>query len=134
MGAAGKLDHFRGVAGEISDGGIDLPKSDLHILSVKQESGVVLRRLHAILCSCDLGGEEIKPKHSGILFKQLLNARSPRRTFPHRGRLSMFFVARVVANVGALHPEDYVLRDIGGVIGDAFEIAGHQKRIKGLPD
>jgi hypothetical protein len=40
LSAAGKLDHLSSVAGEVSDGGIDLPESDLHTFSVKQEWAV----------------------------------------------------------------------------------------------
>jgi hypothetical protein len=29
-----------------------------------------------------------------------------------------------VANVGTLHPEDYVFSDVSGVVGYALEIAG----------
>jgi hypothetical protein len=31
----------------------------------------------------------------------------------------------VVTHIGALHPEDDVLCDVGGVVGDAFQIAGN---------
>src|SRR5579863_2427570 len=40
----------------------------------------------------------------------------------------------VVPDVGALHPEDYVFGDVGGVVGDAFQIAGHQQRVQSLTD
>jgi hypothetical protein len=38
MRAPGKLDHLGGVAGEISDGGVDLAERDLHLFSVKPRS------------------------------------------------------------------------------------------------
>src|SRR5580704_9231382 len=47
--------------------------------------------------------------------------------------LRMVFRARIVADVGALDPEDYVFGDVGGVIGYALEIPRHEQRIKGLP-
>src|SRR5271156_3312426 len=44
----------------------------------------------------------------------------------------MVFGVHVVANVGALHPENYIFRDIGGVVGYALEVAGHEQRVEGL--
>src|SRR6202034_4532859 len=38
----------------------------------------------------------------------------------------------VVPDIGALHPEDDVLGDVGGVIGNPLEIAGHEKGVQGL--
>ena len=38
-----------------------------------------------------------------------------------------------MAHIGALHPEDHVLGDVGGVVGHALQIAGHQQRIQRLP-
>jgi hypothetical protein len=38
-----------------------------------------------------------------------------------------------VADVSALHPKDDVLRDVGGVVGDALEIARDQQSVEGLP-
>jgi hypothetical protein len=35
----------------------------------------------------------------------------------------------MVTDVGAQHPENYVLCDVGGVIGDPFQVARNQKRI-----
>ena len=40
--APGKLDDLGGVAGEISDRGVDLAERNLHIFSVKQEGGLRL--------------------------------------------------------------------------------------------
>src|ERR1700691_1060662 len=39
----------------------------------------------------------------------------------------------VVADVGALHPEDYVFGDVGGVVGDALQVAGHEQSVECLP-
>ena len=38
----------------------------------------------------------------------------------------------VVADVGALHPEDDVFGDVGGVVGDSLQVAGHEQRIERL--
>src|ERR1700758_3435583 len=38
----------------------------------------------------------------------------------------------VVAHVGALYPEDDVFGNVGGVVGDALQIAGYQQRIERL--
>src|SRR5215469_9955551 len=40
----------------------------------------------------------------------------------------------VMANVGALHPENDVLRYVGGVVGNAFEVAGYEQGVQGLAD
>ena len=45
----------------------------------------------------------------------------------------MLVHAGVVADVGALHPEDDVFGNIGGVVGDTLEIARHQQRVERLP-
>ena len=42
------------------------------------------------------------------------------------------FEAFVVADVGALHPEDYVFGDVGGVVGYALEVAGYEQRVERL--
>src|SRR4029077_10289633 len=39
----------------------------------------------------------------------------------------------IVANVGALHPEDYVFGDVGGVVGDALQVAGDEQGVESLP-
>ena len=38
----------------------------------------------------------------------------------------------VVTDIGSLHPEDYVFRDVGGVVGDAFEVARDEQCIESL--
>jgi ATP-dependent helicase/nuclease subunit A len=38
----------------------------------------------------------------------------------------------VVADVGAAHPEDDVLGDVGGVVADALQVAGDDERVEGL--
>jgi hypothetical protein len=45
----------------------------------------------------------------------------------------MIFRGHVVADVGALHPEDDIFGDVGGVVGNTLEIAGYEQRIEGLP-
>src|SRR5258708_12693757 len=45
----------------------------------------------------------------------------------------MLFGTYVVAHVGALHPEDNVLGDVGGVVGNALQIARYEERVEGLP-
>jgi hypothetical protein len=43
-----------------------------------------------------------------------------------RGVLLVHVGMDVVAHVGALHPENHVFGDVGGVIGNALEIAGDE--------
>ena len=38
----------------------------------------------------------------------------------------------MMADVGAEDPEDYVFGDVGGVVGDALEIAGDEKGVERL--
>jgi hypothetical protein len=37
-----------------------------------------------------------------------------------------------VADIGALHPEDHILGDVGGVVGDSFQVARYEERVKSL--
>src|ERR1035438_9267852 len=39
----------------------------------------------------------------------------------------------VVPDIGALHPEDYILGDVGGVISNPLQVAGHEQGIQSLP-
>src|SRR6266404_2750086 len=38
----------------------------------------------------------------------------------------------IVPDIGTLHPEDDVLGDVGGVVGNALQIASHQEGIQSL--
>ena len=35
------------------------------------------------------------------------------------------FWSNIVPDIGSAHPEDYVFRDVCGVIADSFEVVGH---------
>src|ERR1035438_68224 len=39
----------------------------------------------------------------------------------------------VVPDIRALHPEDYILGDVGGVISNPLQVAGHEQGIQSLP-
>src|SRR5580698_9913134 len=39
----------------------------------------------------------------------------------------------VVTDIRSAHPEDYIFRNIGGVIGDALQITSHEQCIERLP-
>jgi hypothetical protein len=49
-------------------------------------------------------------------------------------RFVVLFHAGIVTNVGALHPENNIFCDVGGVVGHALKIAGDEQRIERLTD
>src|ERR1700692_4663636 len=61
----------------------------------------------------------------------LLDPRRPRRR--RAPRLRLLLGAHVVAYVSPLHPEDYILGDVGCVVGNALKIAGDEQCVKRLP-
>src|SRR5437660_3506741 len=53
------------------------------------------------------------------------------RSFPYRRRFGMFY-GSIVTHIGALHPEDNVLCDVGGMVGNAFQIARNEQGVQSL--
>src|SRR5260370_9222723 len=39
-----------------------------------------------------------------------------------------------MADIGTLYPEDHIFGDVGGVVGNAFQVAGDQQGVQCLPD
>jgi hypothetical protein len=38
----------------------------------------------------------------------------------------------MMAYIGALHPEDHVFSDVGGVVGHSFQISGDDQSVEGF--
>src|ERR1039457_3695719 len=47
------------------------------------------------------------------------------------GHAEVGFVFGVVTDVDALHEEDHVFGDVGGVVADALQVAGHEDQVDG---
>jgi|SRR5579863_6610789 len=55
------------------------------------------------------------------VYGALLDSGSARRQLLRRAGVGMLLRrVHIVADIGTLHPEDHILGDVGGVIGDSF--------------
>ena len=57
-----------------------------------------------------------------MIYERIFRSRS---LFPEMGA--------TMADVGATDPENHIFSDIGGVVSDAFQSAGNEQDIQGLP-